>query len=80
MMPAGLAARDTLRLEAGLCLYGQDLTEETSPVAANLSWCLSRKKTIDDIYIGASAVKKHLENGPNYINIIYCFFSGQTPA
>ncbi|MEM6604016.1 MAG: glycine cleavage system aminomethyltransferase GcvT [Pseudomonadota bacterium] len=51
MMPAGLAARDTLRLEAGLCLYGQDLTEETSPVAANLSWCLTRKKTIDDIYI-----------------------------
>jgi aminomethyltransferase len=36
--PAGLGARDTLRLEAGLCLYGNDITEETNPYEANLGW------------------------------------------
>jgi aminomethyltransferase len=38
--PAGLAARDTLRLEAGLCLYGADIDEATTPVMAGLSWAI----------------------------------------
>jgi len=38
LQPAGLGARDTLRLEAGLCLYGNDITEETNPYEANLGW------------------------------------------
>ena len=38
---AGLGARDTLRLEAGLCLYGNDITEDTLPVEAGLAWCIS---------------------------------------
>lgn len=40
--PAGLAARDSLRLEAGLCLYGNDIEETTTPVEASLTWTLGR--------------------------------------
>ena len=42
--PAGLGARDTLRLEAGLCLYGQDMDEATTPVEAGLAWAISRSR------------------------------------
>ena len=42
--PAGLGARDTLRLEAGLCLYGNDIDETTTPVEAGLSWIVGRRR------------------------------------
>ncbi len=45
--PAGLGARDSLRLEAGLCLYGQDMDEETSPVAAGLAWTIGKQRRND---------------------------------
>ena len=38
---AGLGARDSLRMEAGLCLYGQEISEDTTPVEAGLAWCIS---------------------------------------
>ena len=42
--PAGLGARDSLRLEAGLCLYGNDIDEETTPVEASLVWVVGRRR------------------------------------
>ncbi len=52
--PCGLGARDTLRLEAGLNLYGNDMDENTSPVAANLSWTVDLNNTQRD-FIGKAA-------------------------
>ena len=40
----GLGARDALRLEAGLCLYGQDLSKDVTPVEASLSWVISKRR------------------------------------
>jgi aminomethyltransferase len=42
--PIGLGARDSLRLEAGLCLYGSDITRETTPVEANLVWAIQKAR------------------------------------
>jgi aminomethyltransferase len=62
--PAGLAARDTLRLEAGLCLYGNDIDMLSSPVEAGLAWTIPkrRRETLD--FPGATTIHDHLVNGP----------------
>lgn len=52
--PAGLGARDTLRLEAGMNLYGQDMDEKVSPLEAGLAWTLARKDSRD--FIGRAAL------------------------
>ena len=54
--PAGLGARDTLRLEAGMNLYGQDMNEQTSPLDVGLSWTIDRSTDRD--FIGRSALEK----------------------
>ena len=60
----GLGARDSLRLEAGMCLYGQDLDEDTSPVEAGLSWVIGKERREAGGFIGADLVLKHLNDGP----------------
>ena len=59
--PIGLGARDTLRLEAALPLYGNDLDMETTPVEAGLSWSLPRDKKED--YNGKTVITEQLANG-----------------
>jgi len=54
--PAGLAARDTLRLEAGLNLYGQDMTEQTSPLESNLAWTITWEPADRD-FVGRAALE-----------------------
>ncbi|HEX7636065.1 MAG TPA: glycine cleavage system aminomethyltransferase GcvT [Noviherbaspirillum sp.] len=65
--PIGLGARDSLRLEAGLCLYGHDMDETTSPVEASLSWALSKARRRDGArpggYLGADAIMHQLAEG-----------------
>jgi aminomethyltransferase len=58
LLPAGLGARDTLRLEAGYCLYGHDLTEAITPLEADLGWSVRLKKEHDFIGKAALAAQK----------------------
>ncbi len=67
--PAGLGARDTLRLEAGLCLYGNDLDETTSPVEANLVWSMPKRRREAGDYVGAKRVSAELADGPTRIRV-----------
>ncbi|KAH8091707.1 glycine cleavage system T protein [Cristinia sonorae] len=60
----GLGARDSLRLEAGMCLYGQDLTEEITPIEAGLTWVIPKDRRETGNFIGAEGVRKHLKEGP----------------
>lgn len=59
--PAGLAARDTLRLEAGLCLYGNELSEATTPLEAGLGWTLALDKNSD--FPGRDALRRQRQAG-----------------
>lgn len=61
LKPIGLGARDTLRLEAALHLYGNDLDENTTPIEAGLSWSVSKTKTAD--YNGKKIIQEQLEKG-----------------
>ncbi|KAJ8587866.1 glycine cleavage system T protein [Rhizopogon salebrosus TDB-379] len=61
---AGLGARDSLRLEAGMCLYGNDLDENTTPVEAGLTWVIGKERRETGNFIGAEGVRKHLKDGP----------------
>jgi aminomethyltransferase len=61
---AGLGARDSLRHEVGLCLYGQDIDEDTTPVEAGLTWLIGKERRESGGFIGAEVVMKHLKEGP----------------
>jgi aminomethyltransferase len=61
--PAGLGARDSLRLEAGLCLYGNDLDEVTTPVEAGLTWVIGKRRKMAWDFPGAAVVRDQMDNG-----------------
>jgi aminomethyltransferase len=60
----GLAARDSLRLEAGLCLHGQDITREISPLHAGLMWAISKPVRETGRFFGAKSLARLLDEGP----------------
>ena len=62
--PAGLGARDSLRLEAGLCLYGHDIDETISPVEAGLAWSIGKRRRADGGFPGAARILRELAEGP----------------
>lgn len=62
-VPCGLGARDTLRLEAGLNLYGQDMTSSTSPLVSNLGWTVAWEPAERD-FIGRRALEQERARGP----------------
>jgi len=61
--PAGLGARDSLRLEAGLCLYGHDITPETTPVEADIKWVVNKRRREQGGFPGADIILDQLQNG-----------------
>jgi aminomethyltransferase len=61
--PVGLGARDSLRLEAGLCLYGSDITERTTPVEAALSWAIAERRRKEGGYPGDAVLKRQWAEG-----------------
>ena len=67
VMPIGLGARDSLRLEAGLCLYGSDLDSTTTPVMASLEWTIPRLRRVGGPraggFLGAEVILRQLSQG-----------------
>ena len=62
--PIGLGARDSLRLEAGLCLYGHDIDTTTSPVEANLVWSIGKSRREKGGFLGDGRILAELSGGP----------------
>jgi len=64
VMPIGLGARDSLRLEAGLCLYGHDMDESTDPVEADLTWSIGKRRRLEKGFPAAGAILDKIAQGP----------------
>ncbi len=64
VLPIGLGARDSLRLEAGLCLYGRDIDESISPVEAGLEWSIGKRRVAEGGFAGAERVQREIAEGP----------------
>jgi aminomethyltransferase len=69
VQPAGLGARDSLRLEAGLCLYGNDIDETTSPVEAALTWTIGKRRRMAGDFPGAARVAQELADGAKRLRV-----------
>jgi aminomethyltransferase len=67
--PIGLGARDSLRLEAGLCLYGHDIDTTTSPVEAGLTWSIQKRRREEGGFPGAARIQRELRDGPARLRV-----------
>ncbi len=67
--PIGLGARDSLRLEAGLCLYGHDMDQTTSPVEANVSFVLGKRRREEGNFPGAKRILAEYEGAPKRLRV-----------
>jgi glycine cleavage system T protein (aminomethyltransferase) len=65
----GLGARDSLRLEAGMCLYGHDLTPEISPVEGNIAFTIGKRRRIEGGFAGAERILHELAEGPARLRV-----------
>ncbi|KAF1882337.1 hypothetical protein Lal_00038983 [Lupinus albus] len=74
----GLGARDSLRLEAGLCLYGNDMEQHITPIEAGLTWAIGKRRRAEGGFLGAEFILKQLEEGPK-IRRVGLFSSGPPP-
>jgi aminomethyltransferase len=65
---SGLGARDSLRLEAGLCLYGNDIDEDTTPIEAGLTWTIGKRRRViqhnEEDFPGAEIILRQLKDKP----------------
>jgi aminomethyltransferase len=77
--PIGLGARDSLRLEAGLCLYGHDIDRTTGPVEAGLSWSISKRRREAGGFFGYEQVKRAIDHGPSRSRAGF-LLEGRVPA
>lgn len=67
--PIGLGARDSLRLEAGLCLYGHDLDTTTSPVEGAIAWSIQKRRRVEGGFPGAERIQRELREGPSRLRV-----------
>jgi aminomethyltransferase len=77
--PVGLGARDTLRLEAGLCLYGHDIDTSTSPVEADLVWSIGKRRREGGGFPGADRIQRELTEGASRRRVGFKL-EGRAPA
>jgi aminomethyltransferase len=67
--PIGLGARDSLRLEAGLCLYGHDIDTTTTPVEAALTWSIQKRRREEGGFPGADRIRREIKEGPARVRV-----------
>ncbi len=77
--PIGLGARDSLRLEGGLCLYGHDIDTTTSPIEGGLSWSIQKRRRVAGGFPGAARIQRELAEGPSRVRV-GLLVAGRQPA
>lgn len=77
--PIGLGARDSLRLEAGLCLYGHELNESITPVEAGIAWSIGKRRRLVGGFLGADKILRQLKDGVSRRRVGMALLPGSIP-